>query len=320
MQLYVWGPALDAPSIDPKCTVVEAYLRLVSQDYSVVHCNDPHTSPTGELPLLKDGAVWVAGVDRILKHLRRKGLDADASLSDKDRARSTAYSALCQDTLHDVMLFAWYTDTTNFIKCIRPAYASLLSFPTCYLAPLQLKKNAGARLAKYAVEIVGDDVTLPENEAEEMKELQRTGWHHMYRLARDTYAALESALEQDYFFGTPTTLDCLVFGYLSLHLYPQLPHNRLSIILRVEFPQLARFCDRFKATHFHTPSTVHNTSSTVAWRSLFSMNASPPTPAKKKSETQLDFERKRVWSIGGGVTFVLAYIIYHGLLQIEFEE
>lgn len=68
---------------------------------------------------------------------------------------------------------------TNFVKSIRPTYAQLLSFPSRYLVPIQLKKNAKARLAKYNVEITSDDTTLPENEKEEMLELQRTGWHHV---------------------------------------------------------------------------------------------------------------------------------------------
>lgn len=48
MQLYVWSPALDAPSIDPKCIVVEAYLRLLEVNFTIVYANDPQCSPTGE--------------------------------------------------------------------------------------------------------------------------------------------------------------------------------------------------------------------------------------------------------------------------------
>jgi hypothetical protein len=47
MQLYVWGPALNAPSIDPKCIVIESYLRLIKQEFTTVKCNDPQQSPTG---------------------------------------------------------------------------------------------------------------------------------------------------------------------------------------------------------------------------------------------------------------------------------
>lgn len=47
LQLYVWGPALNTPSIDPKCIVVQSYLNLIKQEYTIVKCNDPQLSPTG---------------------------------------------------------------------------------------------------------------------------------------------------------------------------------------------------------------------------------------------------------------------------------
>lgn len=48
MQLYVWSPALNAPSIDPKCVIAEAYLKLVKAEFTVVYVNDPQCSPTGK--------------------------------------------------------------------------------------------------------------------------------------------------------------------------------------------------------------------------------------------------------------------------------
>jgi hypothetical protein len=48
MQLYTWGPALNVPSIDPKCLAIESYLKLIKQKYSVVKCNNPQQSPTGK--------------------------------------------------------------------------------------------------------------------------------------------------------------------------------------------------------------------------------------------------------------------------------
>lgn len=112
-----------------------------------------------------------------------------------------SYSALAQEKLYDclvvyrapksfeesllivlcVQLYTWYADTTNFVKNIRPVYGQLLPFPSRYLVPIQLKKNAKARLTKYNVEIKDDDSGLPQNEMEEMKELRRTGWHYVSR-------------------------------------------------------------------------------------------------------------------------------------------
>ncbi|KAI8337221.1 hypothetical protein BC941DRAFT_494758 [Chlamydoabsidia padenii] len=338
MQLYVWSPALGAPSIDPKCAVIEAYLRVLELKYTVVYANDPQTSPTGELPLLKNNTTWVAGVDRILNYLVKQGFDANAGLSPTEKADYQAYNTMAQEKLYDCMLYTWYADMTNFVKSIRPTYAQLLSFPSRYLVPIQLKKNAKARLAKYNVEITSDDTTLPENEKEEMLELQRTGWHHMYRLARETYGVLDNKLgEKDYMMGDrATTLDCVVFGYLSLHYYPNLAHKRLQHILKEEYPRLARFCDRFHSTYFSDKNgpTLSEPANDIPslWRTIvsnprgflttikddaISYMSSADENKKKRSEAQLDFERKRIWSIAGGVTFLLAYIIYNGIVSVE---
>ncbi|KAF7729344.1 hypothetical protein EC973_004600 [Apophysomyces ossiformis] len=344
MQLYVWSPALNAPSIDPKCVVVESVLRLLKVDYTIVHANDPQTSPTGELPLLKDGSAWVAGVHRILNHLAKRNLDANESLSSEERAEYLAYATLIQERLYDCMLFTWYADTTNFVKTIRPTYANLLSFPSCYIVPIQLKKSATARLARYEVEIKSDDTGLPQNEIEEMKELQKTGWHHasvrflMYRLARETYSILNHKLgEKDYMFGERATLlDCIAFGYLALHLYPELAHGRLQHILIHEYPRLAQFCDRFKTTYFSDEQAISQPAEDVPsfWRTIISNPRTifnnvkdnivsymgEPEAEKKKTPAQIEFEKKRLWSITGGVMFLLAYVVYNGIVSIEFED
>lgn len=54
-----------------------------------------------------------------------------------------------------------------------------MAFPARYIVPIQLKSNAQARLSRYNVEITSDDVGLPQNEKEEMKELLKSGWHHV---------------------------------------------------------------------------------------------------------------------------------------------
>ncbi|KAI9489236.1 outer mitochondrial membrane transport complex protein-domain-containing protein [Zychaea mexicana] len=337
MQLYVWSPALNAPSIDPKCIIVQAYLRLLEVDFTVVHANDPQYSPTGELPLLKDGSTWIAGVNRIISHLAKRGLDGNRDLSPEQKAEYIAYSAMAQEKLYDCLMFTWYADMTNFIKNIRPTYARILPFPSRYLVPIQLKKSAKARLAKYNVEIKDDDKGLPQNEVEEMKELQRSGWHYMYRLVREAYGVLDTFLgDKEFMFGDrSTTLDCIVFGQLALHLYPDLAHRRLQHILTTEYPRLARYCDRIKDMYFVSEQPQSGASEDVPsmWRTLWnnprsflttikddamSYMGNQEEEKKKKSQAQLDFERKRIWSIVGGVTFLLAYVIYNGIVSVEF--
>ncbi|KAG0166129.1 hypothetical protein DFQ30_007557 [Apophysomyces sp. BC1015] len=229
---------------------------------------------------------------------------------------------------------------TNFVKTIRPTYAKLLSFPSRYIVPIQLKNSAKARLARYEVEIKSDDIGLPQNEVEEMKELQKTGWHHasMYRMARETYGILNSKLgEKDYMFGDKATLlDCVAFGHLALHLYPNLAHGRLQHILKHEYPRLAQFCDRFKNIYFSDEQKTSQPADDVPslWRTIVN---NPRTlfnnvkesvvsymgdseAEKKKSQSQIEFEKKRMWSITGGVMFLLAYVVYNGIISIEFDD
>jgi hypothetical protein len=161
----------------------------------------------------------------------------------------------------------------------------------------------------------------------------------MYQIARETYDTLQSQLEdQDYMFGnTPTTLDCIVFGYLALHLYPDLAHRRLQHILTNEYPRLARYCDRLKQLLFTEETVESEPAENVPslWKTfrnnpigflgtvkddVVSYMGNGEETKKEKSQSQLDFERKRVWSIAGGVTFFLAYVIYNGIVSIDLSD
>lgn len=132
-----------------------------------------------------------------------------------------------------------------------------------------------------------------------------------------------------------TTLDCIVFGYLALHLYPDLSHRRLQNILANEYPALARYCDRMKQLLFEQQAVESEASEDVPslWKTFKSnpmgflstvkddvvsyMGTATEQDKKEKSQAQVDFERKRIWSIAGGVTFFLAYVIYNGIVSID---
>ncbi|CAG8816077.1 24260_t:CDS:2, partial [Cetraspora pellucida] len=88
--LYIWGSSWGLPSIDPACLSVISYLQLVSDEWKVIECSNPNVSPTGELPILKDGLNWITGVHNIINHLKKNGLNADENLTDKHKADSLA--------------------------------------------------------------------------------------------------------------------------------------------------------------------------------------------------------------------------------------
>jgi hypothetical protein len=137
-------------------------------------------------------------------------------------------------------------------------------------------------------------------------------------------------------FYSASTLDCIIYGYLALHLYPDLAHKRLQHILTVEYPKLARYCDRVKQQFYKESDTTEESEAAQdvpsTWRTFInnptgflstvkddvvSYMGKEEDSKEEKSASQVEFERKRVWSIAGGITFLLAYVIYNGIVSID---
>ncbi|CAG8542140.1 16885_t:CDS:2 [Rhizophagus irregularis] len=298
--LYVWGPGWDLPSIDPGCLTVIVYFQLlVSEEWGIIECNNPNISPTGELPVLKDGVEWIAGVNNIIRYMKRKGFDADENLTTRQNADSVA------------QLYLWYADTKNFTQAISPLYGRLLAFPINYYIPNQMREIAKTRLEKYGVISVGDQGFLVD------KELK------MYKAIRKSYKVLLDKIQDNEFFlgNNLSTLDIMVYGHLATHLYSDLPNPSLAIILRTEFPRLVIFCDRMKdrlsekeiikfpandlpsvfTGIFRSPRAWFNN---TLWQAR-------DVEKEEKSQPQKDFERKRIISITGAILFMVTYVIWN---------
>ncbi|KAF9558426.1 metaxin 1 [Mortierella alpina] len=336
-ELYIFGSAFGLPSVDPQCLALIAYLSITGyEDYSIVECNDPALSPTGELPMLHDGKNWIGGTNRILAYLSKTGHNADKKLSKEMAAKSVSHQALVDETLADAILFSWFADSENYVSTIRKTYSDLLPIPSRYYVPMQMKKSAIQRVQKYGgrIESSGSD-------------LVNTAQTQIYDIARDCYRVLNRRLkEQDFLFGEePTTLDAKVFGYLALQLYPEIPNRRFGMILESQFPRLARYCDRCRERFLSgvpKPTSAAEATTAAATDALArSGSASNPFVyagewlkgmfqsgttrgatggAKEKSPEERDFARKRVLAVGLGVVAMVAYVIGNGLVVIGTED
>ncbi|OZJ07042.1 hypothetical protein BZG36_00099 [Bifiguratus adelaidae] len=349
LQLLTWGGALDCPSLDPACLAVETYIRLSGLPYQRQLVNNPNASPTGDLPVLIDDRIWVSGYDRVMSQLIKTGNDLDKHLTAQQKALAKGYMSLLQTTMQDCLLFSWYHDAKNYTSNIRPSLAHLIPFPYRYIVPMQMRKRAKARLVPYGVELTEADKNRSvferareANRAESVSTLMEGGWHHMFTRVREGYKTLQTKLgDQKFFFGdSPSTLDCVAFGYLSLHYFPKLARDRLRIILEAEFPSLAKYIERMRDL-YESSSTLSSPPPTAETKtpvlpSFFNSIAADPwawfqrvkserlvnpfastETGPKKSQAELDFERKRVWSIAAGVFSVVVYVVWNGLVRIE---
>ncbi|KAF9427574.1 hypothetical protein BGZ94_004633 [Podila epigama] len=328
VELYIYGGAYGLPSIDPQCLALISYMSIVShQEYTIIECNDAGMSPTGELPMLHDGKNWIAGTNRIIRYLSKTGYNANEHLNSEELAKTAAYTALVDESLTDALLFSWFADSDNFLGATRKAYSKLLSFPTRYILPIQMRKSAVQRVKKYGGDVESGTLVKAENTK-------------IYDLARDCYRVLDRKLgENEFFFGVrPTSLDAKVFGFLALQLFPEIPNPRFQMILTSQFPRLVAYCNRCREEFFanlpdtsspseDSPFFTSSIASTKEWcRSTFfgpstsssSFTTIPDKP--KRTAEERDFDIKRVYAIAFGVVSMAAYIILNGLVVIGDEE
>ncbi|KAJ2746931.1 hypothetical protein GGI20_000918 [Coemansia sp. BCRC 34301] len=273
--LYSWGSPFTTEglySFDPSCVSIQAYLQLCKAKWQLHSVSSTSVSPNNCLPALTCGqAVVESGFWRIVEFLKREGYDLNAELDEEQLSQSTAYASMVQDGLVDALLFSWYLVSENFAEAIRPCLAKLFGFPLSLAIPTQLRDHAEHRLESRG--ILTKVAATPDSEAEpaalkskipRIYLLAKEGFrqhedkssHPVYAQAKRCLGALSKKLDGKlYFFGSkPTTLDAVVYGYLSLILYPDLPQSTLKTMLVQGFPNLSNFCQRIHA-QMEAPST-----------------------------------------------------------------
>ncbi|KAJ3295222.1 hypothetical protein HDU76_006879 [Blyttiomyces sp. JEL0837] len=185
-ELFSWGPAWNLTSFDPACLSVQAYLNLVGANWVLNSCSNPNLSPSGELPMLRDGTRPIAGVANIFAHLKTRGLDLDAHLTAEESAHCISYIALIEDRLYDALLYNHWIDSANFAKTTRPTYSKALGWIKRTYIPYQLQDRVKRRLKAYRMMLDQDGQAVNE----------------VYLMARDCFKALADKLgDQKYFLG-----------------------------------------------------------------------------------------------------------------------
>ena len=116
LELHVWGPAFNLPSIDPQCLAAIAYFSLAvpREEWVLIASSDASVSPnseflpllfilfyfilfiylfflTDELPAVKNGNTWVSRFSNIVDYLSHHRWQLDGELSGLDKADNIAY-------------------------------------------------------------------------------------------------------------------------------------------------------------------------------------------------------------------------------------
>ncbi|CAG8606918.1 14959_t:CDS:2, partial [Acaulospora colombiana] len=332
-----WGLA----SVDPACLTVISYLQLLGYDeWGVIECNNPNVSPTGELPVLKDGLEWVAGVYNIIRYLKKKGKKLIVWRKHwVSLLRENIYDSLVSTALMSTGTFPSRLLIMNFINQPDPVVHVVRQFQELHrnnspalrkITPLSnpiYRTDATARCCKSQI---GESKRLrqlnPSFTSRACKinhDLVFWGGSQMHKVIQESYNVLLKKIgDKEYFFDRSSTIDAVAYGHLALHLYADLPIPDLPEILNNEYPRLVQFCHRMKSRLSSRP--INHLPATDLPSVFSGLIGSPRTwftrtSKTERAEAQIKFERKRNLSILGAITFVIIYVVWNGIITVEWD-
>jgi len=301
LRLMQYAPLWGAPSLDPECTRVQAYLRfcglLVGRDYVLEDCGP---ASTGELPVLAAEGVGLVSGGRIDACLCERGHDPDARLSAAQRAEAAAFAALVRHPLRLSLAYSWWAEAGNYSAVIRPAYAGSLPFPVGMYLPWIMRRRANSMLAR--------------QQSAEAEAAYAQGEEALRQLAARLGAAR-------FFFGdAPSSLDAAVFAYGTAILRCPLPHDRLRACLQAH-PTLVAFCERVSADFFGAsapllppPAAPVATKADEAAAARAALPAAQDGAASSRTPKQLRFKRRARDALLGAAGSALLYMLSTDLL------
>ncbi|KAF7718402.1 Uncharacterized protein PECH_008382 [Penicillium ucsense] len=325
LQLHVWGPAFNLPSIDAQCLAAIAYcsLTLPKGSWELVATSDPSVSPTGELPALQDDSTWVSRFRNIVDYLRQYSngeWDLDGLLEGTARADTIAFSSFIESRGQTLIDLSLYVSSQNYYGNTSPAYGSLLQWPNQWILPPRLHSAAKARTEhlglssldiqamqeqrqrEHSAAVAAGRVPknlIPRPQDTVSKLLGRTAQHNHFRLEALTgefFEPLEAMIgDKSYFLASseddsPSSLDCIALGYLSLALVPELTFPWLRDAMRTKSPHLTAYTERMRRLCFgeQPVEIAHAFSPETAPSSLLPWRAPSRISAVAVSNTLLD--------------------------------
>lgn len=225
----------------------------------------------------------------------------DTTLNPTQQADTVAYSAYLLANAGPLVDLSLYVSAANWSATTRPAYSALLPFPLTWTLPPLLRAEAAKRAEHLGLAELDTDFdpngglhltagrdALPETfrrhlpvrtkktVREEMTPEQAAAIR-LCGVTEDCLSVVNSLLGESgsedkslRFFGgsSPTSLDCLAYGFLALMVVPDVPRSFLKDWIQAETPRLRRFVESMAPTDLAwssaTPSTFVGSSTRVA--------------------------------------------------------
>jgi sorting and assembly machinery component 37 len=185
------------------------------------------------------------------------------------------FSSLVESHGQPLLDLSLYVSSENYSKVTRPIYSQIQSFPLPYLTPGTIRAAAKKRTEHLGLSSLDIDT---EEHAPSPSIIPTSLLHprqtvssllaaspeanasiRLNALAKNFFEPLQELRgEKRYFVSNKefSSLDCLVLGYLSLMLLPELPQSWLADAMRKDFPALCGWTEALSTSVFGPETTI----------------------------------------------------------------
>lgn len=225
-----------------------------------------------------------------------------------------------------------FGDDENYDKYTRKTLGEALSFPRNYTIPNERRLKALQRLKDLGLETQEE---VPSQGLFQTKKRAAIKYQarqiRIQGMADELYSILESKLSNGPFlFGNkPTSIDCLVFGHLSMHLFPTVPNNYLANRLKDSFPRTWKFIVDFNTNFIDNKTLDVAPSQTFSlglllksiWHEIMPTRPRHTISPETESETdnvkaRKDWRSKAVF-IAGTAALLVGFVLTNNMIVLD---
>jgi len=232
------------------------------------------------LPALRNGNIWIGGFRNIFHYIAQYSSGdwvLDVGLPEQEGADCIAFSTFLESHGRPLLDLSLYVSSENYAAVTRPLYNKIQSFPLPYLTPPAVRASAKARtthLGLSALDIDSlEDSNSPSIIPDSLRKPRATvssllaaspesaAQIRLNALATNFFEPLQELRgDKRYFVSNKqfTSLDCLVLGYFSLMLLPELPQPWLSKAMKAKFPELCAWTEALSESVFGPETTLED--------------------------------------------------------------
>lgn len=313
MELFLYRGEWGLPTIDYDCARLLAYLKFSEAKITLNFNGNPFSSPTGMLPyLVTEEGKKIGGYNKITEYLQSRGFDANAQLENQNYIVINGCIQYVFENLFPYFMYSLWGDPKN-LDTTRALYAKRIPIPFNFYCPRKyvLKTNElTVSLAGFALE---DSVELHDVKDMMLNAKKCINW------------ISEKLGDNRFFFGdTPSEIDAILYGYLSVLLKLTLPNNVLQNHVK-QCGNLVKFVERITTIYFAREGfTSANGSSPGSSSSNDSSKAKSEPEQKFYDGTQKDsddtpYERRKRYVVSGifATIAMVSYALLSGILTIS---